>query len=199
LSRRIRSSASREVVTVVPVTHAKPSNPTDAIEIPGAVKVHLGLDDSQSWIVVIEVNDFCGRGPTCCPFREQSRLRSNSECCRRAFSRTYATEFFKRIAIASWTTSPVPNDNRKKPLITAVDTRPAAYRHRCAPGGSGNGRRGLAARPGARAIEAPRLHWRCSLFRSSACGGVIVTCATALPFANASIQDTATLPGFDAW
>lgn len=53
----------REVVTVVPVTHAKPSNPTDAIEIPAAVKVHLGLDDSQSWIVVIEVNDFLWPGP----------------------------------------------------------------------------------------------------------------------------------------
>jgi hypothetical protein len=43
----------REVVTVVPVTHAKPSNLTDAIEIPAAVKVHLGL----------EVNDFLWPGP----------------------------------------------------------------------------------------------------------------------------------------
>jgi hypothetical protein len=144
----------REVVTVVPVTHAKPSNPTDAIEIPPPSKFISASTIRSRGLLSSRSTTSCGRGPTCGPFREQSRLPSNSECCRRAFSRTYATEFFKRIAIASWTASPVPNDNRKKPRIAAVHTRPAAYRHRCAPRGSGNGRRGLAARPGARAIEA---------------------------------------------
>lgn len=75
-------TGGREVVTVVPVTHAKPSNPTDAIEIPAAIKV-------VDWYISSRSTTSCGRGPACGPFREQSRLPSNSECCRRAFSRTY--------------------------------------------------------------------------------------------------------------
>ena len=50
--------AGREVVTVVPVTHSQPANPDDAIEIPAALKAHLGLDAGRSWIVVTETNDF---------------------------------------------------------------------------------------------------------------------------------------------
>jgi hypothetical protein len=52
-----------EVVTVVPVTHSPPADPRDAIEIPAALKAHLGLDDMPSWIVVIETNDFLWPGP----------------------------------------------------------------------------------------------------------------------------------------
>jgi hypothetical protein len=53
----------REVVTVVPVTHSPPADPADAVEIPPAVKAHLGLDDMPSWIVVTETNDFLWPGP----------------------------------------------------------------------------------------------------------------------------------------
>ncbi|MCJ9754774.1 type II toxin-antitoxin system PemK/MazF family toxin [Neorhizobium sp. BETTINA12A] len=53
----------REVVTVVPVTHAPPHDPADAVEIPAALKAHLGLDDIPSWIVVTEANDFIWPGP----------------------------------------------------------------------------------------------------------------------------------------
>jgi hypothetical protein len=53
----------REVVTVVPVTHSPPTDPADAIEIPPALKAHLGLDDLPSWIVVTETNDFLWPGP----------------------------------------------------------------------------------------------------------------------------------------
>ncbi len=52
-----------EVVTVVPVTHSPPADPRDAIEIPAALKAHLGLDDMPSWIVVTETNDFLWPGP----------------------------------------------------------------------------------------------------------------------------------------
>jgi hypothetical protein len=52
-----------EVVTVVPVTHSPPADPRDAIEIPAAIKAHLGLDDMPSWIVVTETNDFLWPGP----------------------------------------------------------------------------------------------------------------------------------------
>lgn len=53
----------REVVTVVPVTHARPTAPADAVELPAALKNHLGLDDLPSWIVVTETNDFLWPGP----------------------------------------------------------------------------------------------------------------------------------------
>jgi hypothetical protein len=53
----------REVVTVVPVTHTPPADPSDAVAIPPALKAHLGLDESPSWIVVTETNDFLWPGP----------------------------------------------------------------------------------------------------------------------------------------
>jgi hypothetical protein len=53
----------RAVATVVPVTHTPPDDPADAVEIPAALKSHLGLDDLPSWIVVTETNDFLWPGP----------------------------------------------------------------------------------------------------------------------------------------
>jgi hypothetical protein len=64
----------REVVTVVPITHTQPSDPTDAVEIPPALKAHLGLDDLPSWIVVTETNDFLWPGPD---LRPRPGVRSN--------------------------------------------------------------------------------------------------------------------------
>ncbi len=66
----------REVVTVVPVTHSPPSNPADAVEIPGLLKAHLGLDDLPSWIIVTETNDFLWPGPDLRPVstREPDRF-----------------------------------------------------------------------------------------------------------------------------
>lgn len=65
----------RDVVTVVPITHARPNNAADAIEIPAAVKAHLGLDGSPAWIVVTEVNDFFWPGPD---LRPVSRAKPNT-------------------------------------------------------------------------------------------------------------------------
>ena len=53
----------REVVTVLPITHTPPTDPEGAVEIPAALKKHLGLDDLRSWIVVTETNDFLWPGP----------------------------------------------------------------------------------------------------------------------------------------
>jgi hypothetical protein len=50
------------VVTVVPVTHNLPQDPSDAMEIPLAVKRRLGLDEARSWAVVSEVNRFVWPG-----------------------------------------------------------------------------------------------------------------------------------------
>jgi hypothetical protein len=53
----------RDVITVIPITHTPPNDPADAVEIPAAVKVHLGLDEHRSWAVVSETNDFLWPGP----------------------------------------------------------------------------------------------------------------------------------------
>jgi hypothetical protein len=53
----------RTVVTVVPVTHNPPQDPSDAVEIPLAVKRRLGLHEARSWAVVSEVNRFAWPGP----------------------------------------------------------------------------------------------------------------------------------------
>ena len=53
----------KEVVTVVPVTHTPPADPGTALEIPTAIKQHLGLDDQRSWIMVSETNDLIWPGP----------------------------------------------------------------------------------------------------------------------------------------
>jgi len=55
--------AGREVVTVVPITHTPPADPAGAVEIPAALKAHLGLDALPSWIIVTETNDFLWPGP----------------------------------------------------------------------------------------------------------------------------------------
>ncbi|NEX22663.1 hypothetical protein G3480_20530 [Thiorhodococcus mannitoliphagus] len=51
------------VVTVLPVTHTPPSDPSLAVEIPHATKRRLGLDDDRSWIVLTEANRFVWPGP----------------------------------------------------------------------------------------------------------------------------------------
>jgi hypothetical protein len=50
------------VVTVLPITHRPPADSTAAMEIPHAIKQHLGLDDERSWVVVSEGNEFVWPG-----------------------------------------------------------------------------------------------------------------------------------------
>ena len=45
-------------VTVLPITHAPPADEAGVVEIPPAIKRHLGLDDQRSWVVVVEGNRF---------------------------------------------------------------------------------------------------------------------------------------------
>jgi hypothetical protein len=53
-----RQEEERTIVTVLPVTHTAPVDPASGVEIPAAVKRHLGLDDDRSWIIVSEGNEF---------------------------------------------------------------------------------------------------------------------------------------------
>jgi hypothetical protein len=50
------------VVTVVPITHSPHRNPNAAVEIPPAIRRHLGLDDQPSWIVLDDFNVFTWPG-----------------------------------------------------------------------------------------------------------------------------------------
>jgi hypothetical protein len=50
------------IVTVLPITHTAPIDPKSAIEIPRAVKNHLGLDEERSWIMIAEGNEFVWPG-----------------------------------------------------------------------------------------------------------------------------------------
>ena len=55
-------SSGDTVVTVLPVTHREPTDPETGVEIPLAVKRHLGLDEERSWVVVAEGNEFIWPG-----------------------------------------------------------------------------------------------------------------------------------------
>jgi len=59
----IEIEGGETVAYVLPITHSAPENPGDAVEIPQATKVRLGLDSERSWIVVSEGNSFVWPGP----------------------------------------------------------------------------------------------------------------------------------------
>ena len=66
IARRVaqeHASKGKTIVTVVPVTHTSPGDLKTAMEIPHALKKHLGLDAKRSWIVLGEVNEFLWPGP----------------------------------------------------------------------------------------------------------------------------------------
>jgi hypothetical protein len=50
-------------VTVLPITHSAPEDPTAGVEIPTDTKKRLGLDPERSWIVLSEGNEFIWPGP----------------------------------------------------------------------------------------------------------------------------------------
>ncbi len=61
LVTRQRSGEAIEVI-VLPITHRPPGDQSWAVEIPPAVKRHLGLDEARSWIIVAEGNEFLWPG-----------------------------------------------------------------------------------------------------------------------------------------
>ena len=58
-----RDQAGETQVVVVPVTHSPPQDAGLALELPRAVKQHLGLDAERSWVVLTESNLFDWPGP----------------------------------------------------------------------------------------------------------------------------------------
>lgn len=52
----VRNADGKTEVLLVPVTHSSPAIQSDAICIPAAVSIHLGLDDGPSYVVTGEAN-----------------------------------------------------------------------------------------------------------------------------------------------
>lgn len=53
-----RQEDGETFVTVLPVTHRPPADAAAGIEIPQAVKRHLGLDEDRSWVILSEGDQF---------------------------------------------------------------------------------------------------------------------------------------------
>jgi hypothetical protein len=49
-------------VVVAPITHSPPANPDRALELPAAIRRHLGLDEDGSWIILDDFNVFTWPG-----------------------------------------------------------------------------------------------------------------------------------------
>lgn len=64
-----RMEEGKTIVTVVPITHTPPRDLKAAMEIPSALKTHLGLDVERSWIVLSEYNEFLWPGPDLRPVK----------------------------------------------------------------------------------------------------------------------------------
>ena len=52
----------KPTVTVAPITHTLPADPSVAIEIPATVKAYLKLDGDRSWAVLDDLNVFIWPG-----------------------------------------------------------------------------------------------------------------------------------------
>jgi hypothetical protein len=58
-----RGDDAKRWVLVAPITHAPPMGSQDAIEIPAAIKMRLGLDTDGAWVMIDEANRFIWPGP----------------------------------------------------------------------------------------------------------------------------------------
>jgi hypothetical protein len=58
----IHREMDTKIVTVARITHYPPADPTLAMEIPHAIKRHLGMDDDRSWIMLDDFNEFIWPG-----------------------------------------------------------------------------------------------------------------------------------------
>ncbi|GEP04142.1 hypothetical protein [Methylobacterium oxalidis] len=63
LALAVASADGATQVLVLPITHAPPYRPDDAIEIPADVRRASGLDDAPQWVVINESNVFAWPGP----------------------------------------------------------------------------------------------------------------------------------------
>ncbi len=58
----VQNLGGTPVVTVAPITHSMPRDPSVAVQIPVRVASHLGLDHNNSYVVLDEYNRFTWPG-----------------------------------------------------------------------------------------------------------------------------------------
>jgi hypothetical protein len=75
------ADGERQVIAL-PITHAPPSNPQDAIEIPAVTKQRLGLDFERSWIMLTEANEFVWPGPDLRPIPGRDAAAAAVQSCK---------------------------------------------------------------------------------------------------------------------
>lgn len=92
----IRTAASTTDVLVLPITHAPPYHPNDAIEIPEDVRRAAGLDAFPQWVVVSESNVFRWPGPDLRPLPGRDPQTYVYGVMPREFIRTIALAFKTR-------------------------------------------------------------------------------------------------------
>lgn len=63
LALSVRSDDGQTEVLALAITHSQPTNPSEAVALPSAVKRRFKLDDDASWIVTTEANAFIWPGP----------------------------------------------------------------------------------------------------------------------------------------
>ena len=86
-----------KTVYVLPITHTPPSNQQDAVELPQATKVRLGLDSERSWVVVSEGNSFVWPGPDLRPRPGQGTESVAYGMLPSAFFRIVKQRFFAHV------------------------------------------------------------------------------------------------------
>jgi len=59
----VEKQDGEQIVTVAPVTRARPKDPALAIELTAATRRRLGLGHQANWVMATEVNTFCWPGP----------------------------------------------------------------------------------------------------------------------------------------
>jgi len=59
----LESKTGKSRVYVLPITHTKPIESENGVELLSQWKRHLGLDDAPSWIITSELNHFEWPGP----------------------------------------------------------------------------------------------------------------------------------------
>ncbi len=106
----VQNDEGDELVTVLPITHTPPHDPSDAIEIPCETKRRLGLDDDRSWVVVTESNRFCWPGP-------DLRLARKGDDTSFLYG-TLPGSFFKKVRIAFLSKVEA---GRQLPLVNRTD------------------------------------------------------------------------------
>jgi hypothetical protein len=75
LALSVRTDDGQSEILALAITHRPPSQPSDAIALPSAVKRRLKLDDDASWIVTTEANAFVWPGPDIRPIPNRTPPR----------------------------------------------------------------------------------------------------------------------------